>query len=91
MYFRILFYFKKHWITSANLCKLDNDFPEYVAIGESAMEQCVEQGPSRGRPFGGVTTLVKRDLFEYVHILFCADRYVIIRFMDYIVLNIYMP
>ena len=46
------------------------------------MELCVEQGPLRGRPSGGVTTLVKRGLFKYVHILVCADRYFIIRFMD---------
>jgi exonuclease III len=82
---------QEHWLTPANLYKLDIDFPEYVAIGKSAMDLCVEQGPLRGRPFGGVTTLVKRDLYKYVHILYCADRYVVIRFMDYIVLNIYMP
>lgn len=82
---------QEHWLTPSMLHKLSDDFPEYIAIGKSAMELCVQQGPLRGRPFGGVSTLVKRELFEYVHILYCADRYVVIRFMDFIVLNVYMP
>ena len=66
---------QEHWFTPVNIRKLDIDFPECVAIGRSAMELCVEQGPLRSRPFGGVTTLVKRDLFEYVHILFCYNSF----------------
>ena len=86
-----IFLLQEHWLTPANLYNLNIDFPEYTAIGKSAMELTVEQGPLRGRPFGGVATLVKRDLFEYVHILHCADRYVVISFMDYIILNVYLP
>lgn len=82
---------QEHWLTPANLHKLNLHFPEYVAIGKSAMELSVEQGPLRGRPFGGVAFLVKRDLFEHVQILTCADRYAIIRFMDFIIVNAYMP
>ena len=82
---------QEHWLTPANLNKLDLYFPEYVAIGKSAMELCVEQGPLRGRPFGGVATLVKRELFEYVNIIHCAERYVAIRFMGFVIVNVYMP
>jgi exonuclease III len=82
---------QEHWLTPSMLYKLTDDFPEYIAIGKSAMELCVQQGPLRGRPFGGVSTLVKRDLFEYVHILHCSDRYVVIRFLDFTILNVYMP
>ena len=53
---------QEHWLTPANLCYFDSNFPEYIAIGISAMESCIEQGPLRGRPFGGVTTLIKRSL-----------------------------
>jgi exonuclease III len=86
-----IFLLQEHWLTPANLYKLNTHFPEYVAIGKSAMELSVEQGPLRGRPFGGVVFLVKRDLFKHVQILSCADRYVIIRFMDFIIVNVYMP
>ena len=58
---RDIFLLQEHWLTPANLYNLNIDFPEYTAIGKSAMELTVEQGPLRGRPFGGVATLVKRD------------------------------
>ena len=35
---------QEYWLTPGNVCKLDIDFPEYVAIGKSAREPCVEQG-----------------------------------------------
>ena len=37
-----LFLLQEHWLTPANLHKLNLYFPEYVAIGKSAMELCVE-------------------------------------------------
>ena len=51
-----IFLLQKHWLTPANLCILEIDFPDYIAIGKSAMELTVELGPLRGRPFGGGVT-----------------------------------
>jgi Reverse transcriptase (RNA-dependent DNA polymerase) len=86
-----IFLLQEHWLTPDNLYKLNTHFPEYVAIGKSAMEYCVQQGPLRGRPFGGVAFLVKKEFFEHVCILVCADRYVVIRFMDFVIINLYLP
>jgi exonuclease III len=86
-----IFLLQEHWLTPDNLNKLGINFPEYVAIGKSAMELSVQQGPLRGRPFGGVAFLVKRELFEHVRILNCADRYAVIQFMDFVIVNVYLP
>jgi hypothetical protein len=45
---------QEHWLTPANVCLSSTSFPKYVAIGISAMEDCVSKGPLRERPFGGV-------------------------------------
>ncbi|MFM2293446.1 MAG: hypothetical protein RIS29_3259, partial [Bacteroidota bacterium] len=86
-----IFLFQEHWLTPANLCLLTKYFPEYIAIGKSAMELLMEQGPLRGRPFGGVAILVKQCLINNVLILHCDERYVVIKYADYIIVNVYLP
>jgi len=86
-----IFLLQEHWLTPANLCLFSSVFPEYTAIGKSAMGTSVEQGPLRGRPFGGVTILVKNHLVNNVQILHCDDRYVIIKFLNYVIVNVYLP
>jgi len=49
---------QEHWLTPDNICKFDKYFPGLFSFGRSAMLSCVESGMLRGRPFGGVMTLV---------------------------------
>jgi len=55
---------QEHWLTPANLIKFSADLSDYQMYGISAMSHCVESGPLLGRPFGGVATLIKKQLVK---------------------------
>jgi len=82
---------QEHWLTPANLCLFDNDFPQYLCYGSSAMCSAVEAGVLRGRPFGGVMTIVNKKLKDYTEIICASERYVIVAVGDLLVINVYFP
>ena len=86
-----IFLLQEHWLTPANLFKFDKYFPDYFSFGLSAMSSCVEAGMLRGRPFGGVITLINKNLRKFVETIHCDERYVIIRLANYIIVNVYLP
>jgi len=86
-----IFLLQEHWLTPANLHNFAIQFPDYVGFGKSAMECCLESGPLKGRPYGGVITLVKQNLANKTEILNISDRYVLVKISDYAILNMYLP
>ena len=82
---------QEHWLTPANLCKFNVDLSGYQLYGISAMSHCVEAGPLIGRPFGGVATLVKRQLLNVVKCIHTSERYVIIKVGELLIVNVYLP
>jgi len=86
-----IFLLQEHWLTPANLSKFEYSFPQYMCFGSSAMTTDVETGVLRGRPFGGVMTLVSRRLQTCSKIVCAEDRYVIVIVGNMLVINVYMP
>ena len=80
---------QEHWLTPANLYKFDENFPQYLCFGSSAMNECVQTGVLRGRPFGGVMTLINRKL--KAEVICAADRFVIVTVGDLLIINVYLP
>src|SRR5467141_1692032 len=67
-------------------------FPNnYTAFGVSAMEGAVGRSVLCGRPFGGVSTLVRGDILKNVKCLKISERFVILLFCNIIILNVYLP
>ena len=85
------FLFQEHWLTPANLCKFNNDFPDYTMFGSSALNNNVESGPLIGRPYGGTAILVKNDLLNLCTCINVAERCVIIKICDLLCINVYLP
>ena len=54
-----VFLCQEHWLTPANLHKFHDDFKNYLSFGSTAISNQVESGVLKGRPFGGLMTLVK--------------------------------
>jgi len=81
---------QEHWLTPANLNKFDK-FPNYFTFGCSAMSKAVESGMLKGRPFGGVMTMVKNELRKLTETIYCSDRCSIIRVANIILVNVYLP
>jgi len=51
---------QEHWLTPSRLCLFESRFVDYFAFGSSAMSSCLDSGMLRGRPYGGIMTLVKK-------------------------------
>ena len=86
-----VFLLQEHWLTPANLDKFDKYFPDYFSFGCSAMATSVETGMLRGRPFGGVMTLINKKLRKLVDTIHCEDRFTAVRVANYLVINVYFP
>jgi len=86
-----IFILQEHWLTPANLSRFDEDFSQYMCFGSSAMNSCVEAGVIRGRPFGGVMTLVSNHLQSCTEVITATDRYVIVLVGDLVIINVYLP
>ena len=86
-----IFLLQEHWLTPANLCRFDENFPQYMCFGSSAMGSIVESGVLRGRPFGGVMTLIHRKLQTITRVVCVTERIVIIIVGDLVIANVYLP
>ena len=82
---------QEHWLTPVNLCRFDTDFPQYLCYGSSAVCSAVQTGVLRGRPYGGVMTIVNQKLKDQTQIICSSERYVIMAVGDLLVINVYFP
>jgi hypothetical protein len=57
----------------------------------SALSNKVECGPLVGRPFGGVFTMIKSCLLSVTKCIHVAERFVIVRVGDVLLVNVYLP
>ena len=63
----------------------------YLSFGSTAMSNQVEAGVLKGRPFGGLMTLVKNDLRSQLKTVHSHDRFVIVKLANYLLINVYLP
>ena len=69
-----IFMLQEHWLTPMNLCLFEKHFDSYFAFGSSALVNCVESGMLRGRPFGGVITLINNKLVRLIALQYAARK-----------------
>ena len=86
-----VFLIQEHWLTPDNLTKLDRDSDGYVQFGSSAMSNMVNFGVLRGRPFGGVSSLINVNLRSVCTTVASSERYYVTKIADCIIINVYMP
>ncbi len=55
------------------------------------MTASVESGVLRGRPFGGLMTLVSNKYQQYCHVVCALERVVIVAVGNLLVINVYLP
>jgi len=86
-----VFMLQEHWLTPTNLCLFEKHFDSYFAFGSSALVSCLESGMLRGRPFGGVMTLINKKLRKNTVTVHCEERFVIIKVFNCLLINVYCP
>ena len=72
-------------MTPSNLNTFEHLFSNYFPFDSSAMSSCLESGMLRGRPFGGVITLVSKTLRRGTSTIHCDERFNIVKIFDPIV------
>ena len=83
--------FQEHWLTPDNLASFEIQYPQYLCFGSSAMNDVVQQGPLRGRPYGGVMTLISRSFSRVTRVICATDRYVVVVVGLMLIINVYLP
>ena len=86
-----IIFLQEHWLTPANMFKILNFSNDYVTYGVSAMDSAVGRSLLKGRPFGGVCTLIKSELSKRVTFSKCCDRVVFTVLGIYLFINCYFP
>jgi len=86
-----IIFVQEHWQTPANLPKILNFHENFIGYGISAMNNVISKGILRGRPYGGVATLIHSSLADRVVCLKCEERFVVITLCNVMFINVYMP
>jgi len=82
---------QEHWLTPFNMHKIIKSSNNYTGFGISAMEMAVSHSVLRGRPFGGVATLVHNIFLSQVTCIKNAERFSIITLGLTMYVNVYLP
>src|SRR6476619_5364669 len=72
-----LIFIQEHWMTSANLYKLNHFHKDYSFYGISAMDSVVSNSILRGRPWGGVSVHIKSKHVDKIRFIQCKERFVV--------------
>jgi len=82
---------QEHWLTPSNLCNFERHFSHYFAFGCSAMASRLESGMLRGRPFGGIMTLISKTLRKQTVTIHCEERFSVVKVFNRLFINVYLP
>ena len=82
---------QEHWLSPAVINKILNFNDKYIGYGISAMSDAVSCGVLRGRPYGGVSILLKEKYAKVCKGVYSFDRLVAISLCDLLLINTYMP
>ena len=85
-----VFLLQEHWLTPSNLSNFERRFSDYFSFGSSAMSSRIESGMLRGRPFGGVMTLVSIALRNNTSTIHSDERFNIVKIFDRLFINVYL-
>ena len=80
---------QEYWLTPAKLCLFASRFTNYFSFGCSAMTTMtsrVEAGILHRRPYGGVMTLIKKDLRNITTTITVKSVLLLLKFR-----NVYLP
>ena len=51
----------------------------------------IESEIIRGRPFGGLMTLIKKEFRNLMQTIHCEERFTVVKLANYLIINVYLP
>lgn len=82
---------QEHWLDSTEFVKLSEINKDFTVVAVSSMEDKLAAGILRGRPFGGLAIFIRNRLISRLSIVSRHTNYIIIKFNDLLLINVYMP
>jgi exonuclease III len=82
---------QEHWLSRPDLPKLTAINSDFVVYSSTAMDDVLNRGLLRGRPFGGVAIFVKGTLATLTKVICKTERFIVIKIGNTFVFNVYMP
>ena len=82
---------QESWICPVKLFKVLKISPNFTGFGISAMENTLGKSILRGRPFGGVATLINNKHLKNISFHSCSERLTIVVVGNYLLINSYLP
>ncbi|MEZ4977665.1 MAG: reverse transcriptase family protein [Chitinophagales bacterium] len=79
---------QEHWLSDFNLSDLDNINSGFTVYSVSS---CNSNVILRGRPHGGLAIFVSNSLSKWCTLIHKSSRFLIMRFCDILLINVYMP
>src|SRR6266568_1308436 len=79
------------WLPPAGMSKIFNYSSLHTVYGQSAMEERAESEILRGRPWGGVATMIPNSLLPKVSFVKTSERFNFIVINNCIYVNVYLP
>jgi len=86
-----ILFIQEHWLSPDSLNNIDSVCPGYYAFSVSSLESSVSSGLLRGRPYGGLATLVKNNYRSSCKLIRKHERFIAILFYDLLLINVYFP
>ena len=84
-------FLQEHWLNCDSINKINNFNLNYSGFGESAMKNTTASGILYGRPYGGVSTLLRKSLCVDSICKLVAERIVAISVCNSLFVNVYLP
>jgi exonuclease III len=82
---------QEHWLTRDNIHKMSSFCTEYISFGISAMNKTIDSGVLRGRPFGGVMSMINVKWGKFIRFSECRERFVVLLLQNTLIVNVYLP
>ena len=92
-----IIFVQEHWLLKSQLYMFDNIDENFNFFGQSSMDEVIERGMLKGRPFGGVGVLWRKELAPIVKCYDCDSdgRIVVIKIdtsdVKMLIFGVYFP
>lgn len=86
-----IIFLQEHWFQPDECATLNMFNDDFFAFTESAMNLKVETGIIKGRPFGGVSIMIRKHLSSNLQCLLRTERCIVLKIGKLLLVNIYLP
>jgi len=82
---------QEHWLSPEYLYKIDAVSTDFACFSKSSMETAITGGVLLGRPFGGISVLIRNKYASDAKLIALEKRFIVLSIKNLLLLNVYWP